>query len=431
MKQLKPDNGKLNAERRSQLERRKGTTLAEVLVSIMILSIGLVSLATLFPISILRSLQATQLTNSAILSADAETFIDIAPELVHNPDGDNATVLANLLEHFQAPNTRNYIVDPLGWNRATANKSSFGLPFDNTNKTDQLPRFSGHSSFDSATPGITASQAEANALRTVTLPDSWVFQLDGTGLQQDSAGNFSSTQFTFDELTNDELKEVSIPEVDIDGDGTLDANEDLNGNGIFDTAESRIVIFDITGKKSQVRTITGISGQTVAWNDAFNDFANAGIAVGMARLETREPRYTWLLTVRQSPSGLRAQVDVVVLFRRPDPSTIGEKHYEAVFTGPTTTTNGSRDATVVFLTNDEPVLKKGGYILDATNAHWYRIQDINEVEGVPTASETTATLRLDRPALADGTAAMVVEGAIEVFPLKPKENIPLKQLLDN
>ena len=270
MKQLKPDNGKLNAERRSQLERRKGTTLAEVLVSIMILSIGLVSLATLFPISILRSLQATQLTNSAILSADAETFIDIAPELVHNPDGDNATVLANLLEHFQAPNTRNYIVDPLGWNRATANKSSFGLPFDNTNKTDQLPRFSGHSSFDSATPGITASQAEANALRTVTLPDSWVFQLDGTGLQQDSAGNFSSTQFTFDELTNDELKEVSIPEVDIDGDGTLDANEDLNGNGIFDTAESRIVIFDITGKKSQVRTITGISGQTVAWNDAFN-----------------------------------------------------------------------------------------------------------------------------------------------------------------
>ncbi|MFN7868522.1 MAG: prepilin-type N-terminal cleavage/methylation domain-containing protein, partial [Planctomyces sp.] len=43
-----------------------GVTLTEVLMSLMIMSIGISSVMVLFPISVLRSAQSTQLTNAAI-----------------------------------------------------------------------------------------------------------------------------------------------------------------------------------------------------------------------------------------------------------------------------------------------------------------------------------------------------------------------------
>jgi type II secretory pathway pseudopilin PulG len=47
--------------------RRRGITLTEILIAIMILGVGLVSLATLFPIGLLRLRDATRYTRSAIL----------------------------------------------------------------------------------------------------------------------------------------------------------------------------------------------------------------------------------------------------------------------------------------------------------------------------------------------------------------------------
>ena len=44
---------------------RRGVTLTEVLMSLMIMSIGISSVAVLFPLSMLRSLQATQRTAAA------------------------------------------------------------------------------------------------------------------------------------------------------------------------------------------------------------------------------------------------------------------------------------------------------------------------------------------------------------------------------
>lgn len=68
--------------------RRRGITLTEILISIMILAVGLVSLATLFPIGLLRLREAQRASRTAILSAstnadllgrgilDVTTFID-------------------------------------------------------------------------------------------------------------------------------------------------------------------------------------------------------------------------------------------------------------------------------------------------------------------------------------------------------------------
>jgi type II secretory pathway pseudopilin PulG len=55
--------------------RRSGITLTEILIAIMILGVGLVSLATLFPIGLLRLRDATRYTRSALLlqSAAADT----------------------------------------------------------------------------------------------------------------------------------------------------------------------------------------------------------------------------------------------------------------------------------------------------------------------------------------------------------------------
>src|SRR5262245_38569273 len=60
---------------------RPGTTLSEVLISLLVMSVGVVSLATLFPISVLRSLQATHLTNAANLRYNVESFLSIRPQL--------------------------------------------------------------------------------------------------------------------------------------------------------------------------------------------------------------------------------------------------------------------------------------------------------------------------------------------------------------
>lgn len=94
----------------NQIAERSGVTLTEVLMSLMIMSIGISAVAVLFPISVLRSVQATQLTNAAILKRNAQALLDMRQELVFDPDGDG-----NFDEHIGAQQELNYIVDPSGY----------------------------------------------------------------------------------------------------------------------------------------------------------------------------------------------------------------------------------------------------------------------------------------------------------------------------
>ncbi len=99
---------------------RDGVTLTEVLMSLMIMSIGVSAVAVLFPISVLRSVQATQLTNGAILKYNAEALIQMRPELVFDPDGDG-----DFEEHIGSELESRYIVDPAGYYSMT----DLGFPY--------------------------------------------------------------------------------------------------------------------------------------------------------------------------------------------------------------------------------------------------------------------------------------------------------------
>ncbi len=50
---------------------RSGVTLTEILISIMIMGVGLISLATLFPLGLLRLREASRLSRSAYLTESA------------------------------------------------------------------------------------------------------------------------------------------------------------------------------------------------------------------------------------------------------------------------------------------------------------------------------------------------------------------------
>src|SRR6478672_466809 len=50
---------------------RPGITLTEILISIMIMGVGMVSLATLFPLGLLRIREANRLTRSTLLAESA------------------------------------------------------------------------------------------------------------------------------------------------------------------------------------------------------------------------------------------------------------------------------------------------------------------------------------------------------------------------
>src|SRR5690606_29731618 len=66
----------------SLFQSRSGATLVEVLMSLLIMSIGIVSVFTLFPLSIVSSIRATQLTHGRILRDNISELVHTAPDIL-------------------------------------------------------------------------------------------------------------------------------------------------------------------------------------------------------------------------------------------------------------------------------------------------------------------------------------------------------------
>lgn len=79
MKRLPTSDGSM----RLQLDTRHGATLTEVLMSILIMSVGVLSVFSLYPIAVTRSIQATQAVHAKVLLGNAAAEIQSNPNLLN------------------------------------------------------------------------------------------------------------------------------------------------------------------------------------------------------------------------------------------------------------------------------------------------------------------------------------------------------------
>ena len=339
---------------------RAGTSLTEVLMSLMIMSIGVVSVATLFPISALRTLEANKQTNSTIARFTAEALVDVDPQFVNNPDGVFAYPGASVSDSTPynsdfsvtppgpppppQPTFRgqNYLVDPIGWQAFNESSTTPGSPlpgpfsafppppldpvrdyFGNTVPAIvNLPlprRYTGASLFAVPYPTTPAAliSARARAAALAAQPDNW--KVVGEGQFVDSIPTGTLT---------------GITGVTLDNDTNLSPISPASG-GTY-----RAVIYDIDGDHSAIR-----DGITVAYNTTSNAWevtwidplparfnsptAGALPNIGKVRIEVADQIYTWMLSVRKRSNGLTS-VDVVVFFKRNfDPNN--ERVFDAEF----------------------------------------------------------------------------------------------------
>ena len=413
----------------SNPNKRSGATLTEVLMSMMILSIGVLSLASLFPIGILNSVRATQLTHAATLKNNVASQVGLDPGLILDPDRDY-----NQLTGTNA----HYIVDPLGSTRLFKDANSDGFinqgnengildPGEDVNGNDDLdpgeddlemvPPFgwvdvNKNQVVDQNEPFISRRYhsgyvSNSKAERLVALPDSWAdlaigsptqFTQNGKGVTVDksmdlkaasdiatlaqsgiptfpmrimfidSQGGQSFTRSI--NQVNQNSHRISWTGEDRNGDGILQPHEDVNGNGILDTA-ARIPI-------------------------------NSGSGINEIRIQHQELKYTCLFTVRRENSGA-ASVDVVVFLKRtftledetPIQTLDPEDQNGDGILQPHEDVNGNGILDGAFIRGNQSVqvnvptavtYKSGGYILDTVNFRWYRIasatrlssEDVNE-----------------------------------------------------
>lgn len=334
---------------------RTGVTLAEVLVSLGIMSVGVITVATLFPLSVLRTIQATQLTHATIVRYNVEATISAFPTLVSDPDRDG-----NIAEHNGAAGAATpYVVDPLGF--ARFDEVGAGLFRDNL----------GGSAATRFGFGVTTVN-QADAL--VTSPDSWSQLL--SGVPSSVAGTPTDTA-TFSE--------------------DLSAVTSVAGGG-----DDRAVFFHDNGRESVVRTILTKTGNTITF-----DPLPAGFQVGNVHLESQYLRYTWMLTVRNSVGV--ADVNVAVFFNRGGANE-DETLYAATFQP------GPRTCQVLVPTaSTQPDIKAGGFVLDAEELHWYRVTAIESQQTVGAMTQYSLVLA-ERPK-STATQVIIYPHIVDVYPI--------------
>ena len=454
---------------------RQGVTLTEVLMSMMIMSIGVSMVATLFPIAALRSAQATKLTNAAIVKYNVEAMIRARPELLFDPDGDFMTSTVDspnywlrLTEHFRTNAEKRYIIDPSGYfKNAAAYALSYGpvtttavggvrdvnaVPsanrsycdyFGNTAATAtvgtpfvSLPRYDGGlraAAVGSLTlSATTVSEFELLGSKLSNLGDGWNTVADeiaeGVILAN---GSFTKTPIATDQIIGVRLDS----ELDLTSVETSANYDDLLT--ISDPELTRITIFRADGRVSQTYPLTAISGQDCVWTEAAvgslaaGDYNKDNItsiralpqefgnSVGRVLIQTKRTQdFNWMITVRRGSDGRAVGVDIVVMFsdgRSPD----SERVYPATFV------KGSFGMIIaktsgLDLNGDpaEPFLKRGGFVLDVQNARWYRIA---KHEDNPADPLNTYLITLESSALessgAGGGGAVFLPGIVDVYPL--------------
>jgi prepilin-type N-terminal cleavage/methylation domain-containing protein len=449
------------------LRNRSGVTLTEVLMSLMIMGVGISAVAVLFPIAVLRSIQATQLTNAAILKQNIEEFLQLRPQLVFDPDGAGGLTP---LQHARGQNKR-YLVDPIGFAAAyeltdaavTAgipDASRYGrvLPYsarpgnpswDLTSPVGQILRHGGgleNSALATGLPGTNPDRAntfraiQVEAGRIARSGDSWRTVIDtnavgihvsGQGVLLDDSVDLSDLGYT----ASAGVSGILLPPFN----GiTLPA-------AISDPENYRITVFSRNSKASLSFPLTAIHdpGASTRWIASWSEDVVLDGALGpnpdlnrngvvdfrplpagfvapadsvRVLIQNRQGLdYSWILSVRRSGNGDVTGMDAVIRFNG-TPSPDDEISYRATFVKNTNLVG------LIFPDGITPSLKKGGAIFDAENGRWYRVSDYLEN---PAGSEYDAIVYTEST-ISEGAGEdqLVRDGAV------PANNISLNGILD-
>jgi Tfp pilus assembly protein PilV len=420
--------------------RFAGLTLVEVLMSMMVAAIGILSVIVLLPLAFIRMVQATNLTNGTILRYNAECLSDfdqsfllrwqpnqnynVGDTIVLNQNPlvalnvttagfsgalapawnttagatttDNTVVWtaagANQYTSLMAPAGQQYpacfVVDPLGWNTLGAPlQANIGNNGAGAVDANSLPRFNGELS----TPGT--------AVLGAALPDSWIEQARGP-----------VTAYTANSVT------ISGPDLSSVGYSTPNTPAAAFPTPVM----SRVVMLDITGKASETRIITGIAAGVVSW--AATDGLGPSFIPTQARVETQDRRYSWMFTVRPSvpsqgttsTSTASWNVTATVFFNRPLVAT-DEQVYQC-----TGADGVVAPFTVTYPTGQKPFYKKGGFLFDCYFGRWYRI--------VNTANDTGSSVQIYVDSARPQTdvltnlnfGVLFMRGVVDAYPLALK-----------
>jgi len=407
---------------------RDGVTLTEVLMSLMIMSIGVTSVMTLFPIATLRSAQATRLTNSALLKYNVEALLNARPELIFDPDGDG-----NLAEHFRGTQ-RNYVVDPLGYFSALeyggggviGQSLASTIGNDGTNPAlTGLPRFDGGLLNRFGLDPTTLTNDQLRGMRLVgakesQLGDTWDTQFDfflenpATDVVLDGNGEIVGIVIPLDVIPDpDSLALVQTSATELPATVT-----------IVDPEAHRITLFSADGRLSQSYPLLLVNAAREAtWSESV-----VGVDVNRdGQIESRPiPRefqgvvgriliqskraadFTWMLSVRRSPDGQARGVDVVVRFGE-RLKLENEYLFAATFSGGSNLVTGN-------VGTGTPAFKRGGYMCDVTNARWYRIREF-EIDATTGNFQVT----LEMTASKTGLGSLVIPGIIDVYPMGSRD----------
>jgi hypothetical protein len=440
---------------------QSGLTLVEVLMSLMVTGIGILGVIALLPLAFVRAVHATNLTNGTILRYDAESMIDFSPRLLlrwqpqqaysnttpnyttaeggaagdliinssfsygfrcttsgtsglvppttWNPtlggttnDGSVVWTTVQIPQTIPAapipfPPTQ-FVIDPMGWYAmsGTPIQTILGNSSPAAAYPNALPRFSGE-----------LPNSVSSVMQTY-LPDSWVEQARSPVISF-TAGT-PGTPGTPGTAT---LSNVDLSNVAVSTEGAL-------ATATPPYVISRVVLIDATGKNSQTRIVTGVNAATttVSWNG--NDPLTANFTPVMARVETQEPRYTWLLTVRpsSSPGGL-SNVEVTVFFNRTlTPSD--EQAYTA------TGADGVQAPFTVTYSGQKPFVKKGSFLFDCVFGRWYRVVNVVDLSStqfnvfVDQARPSADLLAAQQLGIGQNFGAVFMRGVVDVFPLPLK-----------
>jgi type II secretory pathway pseudopilin PulG len=418
---LEDGHADLSYESRMALKREKlaamrralgnsGATLMEVLMAVLILGIGMVSIASLFPISVIRSTQANYLTHSTTHRYNAEQLLYAFGNgggwhVLTDPDNGDQNGDGNPLND---QNGGTYCVDPLAFSQNVQGNTFLGQMFryDGISTNAQTNNWSGYIS-----PQIADLLAMA--------PDTWKTQYEELTVSV-APGNPGQDVLTFAKLQN---QSIFVPS----------------------TNTLRVVAFNTANTGSVTRFVTqannaatlNASGQLQ--NTITVDSLPSGFSVGKVMVQNLPREFTWMMTVRKQAMG-NADVTVAVFHNRelvtggpagtdllsetafanatntrdpnqPQKDSMGNVLGNSVFYA------GSPTAYLTWPAGGRvPFLRKGSYVLDTSSGYWYRVESYNAETAL-----NQATITLDTPAKFTSAAgqqvAVFMRGIVDVYPI--------------